>query len=84
MSENCKIAVTDCTFNIAVTSNVSVIGERTSTNKIALELTDNTVNGTKADPDYYKVYASSLKFYKDTAFNATESGTTLQGIATLN
>ncbi|MGN0492545.1 MAG: SipW-dependent-type signal peptide-containing protein [Acutalibacteraceae bacterium] len=86
MSENCKVTVTDCQFNITVTSNVSLIETRYNGNTVKLNLTDNIVNGTKADSGLYKVFSSqSLKVYTASQkFDVTESGTTLQGITTMN
>lgn len=87
MSENCEVTVTGCTFNMTVTSNVQAIGggdNFSSRNSVKLVLTDNVVNGIKADSSFYKVFSSqSLKVY-GTKFDVTESGTTLQGIAAMN
>lgn len=80
MTDDCAVTVTDCTFNITVTSNVKAIA---SERKVTLNLTNNVVDGTTADPSFYKVFDStSLKFYGDGS--VTESGTTLKGIAVMN
>ena len=86
MSENCKVSVTDCKFNMTVTSNVSLIETRNYGNTVKLNLSNNVVNAKKADSSFYKVFSSqSLKVYTaNQKFAVTESGTTLQGIATMN
>ena len=86
MSENCEVTVSDCTFNIVVTSNVSVFDTRNYGNQVKLTLNNNEINGTVADSDYYKVFSStSLKAFSTSAkFNVVNNNTKLEGIATLN
>ena len=69
MSENCELTLTNCTFNITVASNVSVLKTRHYGNTIKLHLTNNTIKGFNADPNFYKVAPiTSLKFYDDTMY----------------
>ncbi|GEM_PF-5005237 len=85
-AEGCSLTITDCTFNMNVTSNVEVVETRYNGNKVALNLSGNTINGTVADSSIYNLFSTtSLKFYNASQkFTVTESGTTLQGIAKLN
>jgi len=86
MTENCEVTVTNCIFNITVTSNVSVLETRHYGNTVELNLTNNTVKGSIADSNFYKVSSmTSLKFYNETQkFEVNENNTVYHGIATQN
>ena len=88
MTEDCVVNVSDCTFNITVTSNVTAIGgARNSGNTVKLNLTDNTVSGSVADSNFYKVGSmTSLRFYNKTTqkYEVVENNTVYQGIAISN
>lgn len=83
MTEDCVVNVTDCTFNITVTSNVTAIETRSNGNTVELNLTGNTVRGSIADSNFYKLFpTTSLKFYNETQkFEVVENNTVYHGIA---